>query len=36
MTANSPDKPIVAPGRRRTETFCNLRKFDPLMLKGAE
>ncbi|CDZ37219.1 Hypothetical protein NGAL_HAMBI1146_22680 [Neorhizobium galegae bv. officinalis] len=30
MTASSPDKPIVVPGRGMTETFRDLRKFDPL------
>ncbi|CDZ26766.1 Hypothetical protein NGAL_HAMBI490_16050 [Neorhizobium galegae bv. officinalis] len=33
MTASSP---IVVPGRGMTETFCDLRKFDPLMLKDVE
>ncbi len=36
MTASSVDKSIVAPGRGMTETFRNLRKFDPLMLKDVE
>ncbi|EUB98765.1 hypothetical protein PMI07_005046 [Rhizobium sp. CF080] len=36
MTANSPDKPIVAPSRRAIETFCNPCKFDPLILKDVK
>lgn len=36
MTANSPDKPIVAPSRRTIETCCNHCKFDPLILKDVK